>query len=745
MKNINLLSMILFFLFLNEIAFSEKYLTSSTNVYTFYGSGVDMGSNAIDHWANHVKNWYLNEIGAGDGISIGDTETQVVAAHNTWSSSSVATTDLTFNYLGRTSTTWGEDGINTIFWAESGDRAYNPGNPFAIVPNAGAVTIVKVNSNYEFIEADILVNGQNKVWTTTTILWNQTHEVGHTIGLGDLPVDRPETMSIFCSDDPSTLTDDDIKGVSFLYGGNITEDHTLSYSTNYFNWPVNIINGVTLTVSSKTVRTNSNITVNGTLNATSTTFTSSGTWSGINFNSGSSGNINGCTINNVSTSGGAAVTINNSSPTIQSSTINNLSGTTIGISITGTGSPYILSNTITSSANHGIYVYNGTGYIRDNTINGYSASSKSVIYCDTYADGIFLPPGGGAVEGGNTIRNGVYGIYAHYHSSFSAGTQSTAHNNIFTNNSTHNVAATYYSDIMAENNYWDVEPPTKTYKDLTCTIDYTPYSLLKSSDTFANDNFITYKEIIDGNLSSDEAKKAVGKLWKLYKTEKNNEITNYIRTLVNNKSANNLCRATAMEVLSNIYMKENDVNGLLEVNESLIKEYPGTIHERNGILNKFYAYYNSGDYGKASESLSQIDKKYSEDDAILLANWYLKKDNNTEENTEFNSLSKATVTVPTEFELSNNYPNPFNPTTMINYAIPVKADVKIYIYDITGRLIKSFINNSQSAGYHQVGWSSTNENGIKVASGIYIYRMEAIPLEGKSQSFVQSKKMILLK
>ncbi|MGD8779903.1 MAG: FlgD immunoglobulin-like domain containing protein [Ignavibacteria bacterium] len=101
--------------------------------------------------------------------------------------------------------------------------------------------------------------------------------------------------------------------------------------------------------------------------------------------------------------------------------------------------------------------------------------------------------------------------------------------------------------------------------------------------------------------------------------------------------------------------------------------------------------------------------------------------------------------LPKEYSLSQNYPNPFNPTTIINYGLPEKSDVKMKIYDITGRLIKIFNITQQSAGYHNIAWNGRNNNGTKVASGVYIYRMQAIPLEGGSQPFIQTKKMILLK
>lgn len=90
------------------------------------------------------------------------------------------------------------------------------------------------------------------------------------------------------------------------------------------------------------------------------------------------------------------------------------------------------------------------------------------------------------------------------------------------------------------------------------------------------------------------------------------------------------------------------------------------------------------------------------------------------------------------FSLDQNYPNPFNPTTTIRYRIPERAAVKLRIYDMLGREVKTLVNAEQNPGQYEAIWNGENNYGTKVASGIYIYRVEA----GK---FVQVKKMVLLK
>ena len=94
--------------------------------------------------------------------------------------------------------------------------------------------------------------------------------------------------------------------------------------------------------------------------------------------------------------------------------------------------------------------------------------------------------------------------------------------------------------------------------------------------------------------------------------------------------------------------------------------------------------------------------------------------------------------LPSSFTVFQNYPNPFNPTTTISYALPSAAHVKIAVYDLLGRQIRTLTDGVQNAGGHSVVWNGDNNFGNQVSSGTYLYRIEA----GNN---VITKKMILLK
>lgn len=94
--------------------------------------------------------------------------------------------------------------------------------------------------------------------------------------------------------------------------------------------------------------------------------------------------------------------------------------------------------------------------------------------------------------------------------------------------------------------------------------------------------------------------------------------------------------------------------------------------------------------------------------------------------------------IPKEFALSKNFPNPFNPSTKINFEVPKTAQVVIKIYDLLGREVKTLVNEIKTQGRYQVVWNGDNASGVPVASGLYIYRMQA-------GDFIATHKMLMIK
>ena len=93
---------------------------------------------------------------------------------------------------------------------------------------------------------------------------------------------------------------------------------------------------------------------------------------------------------------------------------------------------------------------------------------------------------------------------------------------------------------------------------------------------------------------------------------------------------------------------------------------------------------------------------------------------------------------PRVFDLSQNYPNPFNPSTTIQFQIPDAVDVRLKVYDVGGRLVRTLVDEQKKPNVYRVVWDGHDNNGSRVASGVYFYKLEA-------GAFVKTRKMEILK
>lgn len=94
--------------------------------------------------------------------------------------------------------------------------------------------------------------------------------------------------------------------------------------------------------------------------------------------------------------------------------------------------------------------------------------------------------------------------------------------------------------------------------------------------------------------------------------------------------------------------------------------------------------------------------------------------------------------IPKEFAVSQNYPNPFNPETFIEFSLPENCQVNLVVYNVRGQLVKTLVHGSMQAGTYKVRWDGTDKSELRVASGVYFYRLVA-------GDKINTKKMILMK
>jgi 5'-nucleotidase/UDP-sugar diphosphatase len=173
---------------------------------------------------------------------------------------------------------------------------------------------------------------------------------------------------------------------------------------------------------------------------------------------------------------------------------------------------------------------------------------------------------------------------------------------------------------------------------------------------------------------------------------------------------------------------------------------PGITNSLKSKLNAVYSLLQKGEYNEALATLesfkkhvnAQSGKHISSETAAKLIYLADKLGENI-----WNSpiMAKATGTnlqIPEDFQLFQNYPNPFNPQTEIAYYLPFDSHVKLTIYNIIGQKVKILVDEYQSAGTRSVIWDGCDQSGERVASGIYLYRLQA-------GEVIQTRKMSLLK
>jgi len=93
---------------------------------------------------------------------------------------------------------------------------------------------------------------------------------------------------------------------------------------------------------------------------------------------------------------------------------------------------------------------------------------------------------------------------------------------------------------------------------------------------------------------------------------------------------------------------------------------------------------------------------------------------------------------PDHYQLLQNVPNPFNPTTTIRFDLPARSRVTLTVFDVNGRLIRVLVDRDLDAGTRSVTWDGRDSMGRSAASGVYFYRLE-------TPNYGESRKMILLK
>ncbi len=211
---------------------------------------------------------------------------------------------------------------------------------------------------------------------------------------------------------------------------------------------------------------------------------------------------------------------------------------------------------------------------------------------------------------------------------------------------------------------------------------------------------------------------------------------NFILSPQTNFYFSNIYFVVQKSVPDTALMNNNAVNFRVELVNSLTNQVVGTFDNITYNKNNLEKFANI-DYSVDCSGIASGEYYLRlVTNVIGIANYTLANifnDNTTLAKKNFNKVNFMGNEIPITYELSNNFPNPFNPSTTIRYQIPQDGIVTLKIYDILGSEVATLVNEEKVAGKYEV-----NFNASSLASGVYIYKIQ-------SGSFVNSKKMILLK
>ncbi len=252
------------------------------------------------------------------------------------------------------------------------------------------------------------------------------------------------------------------------------------------------------------------------------------------------------------------------------------------------------------------------------------------------------------------------------------------------------------------------------------------------------------KEVIDENPDSLLSFMALDYLWQATQVDDKNDFINYLNKKTSSKEKKNLYGDMELILANYETTKSSKVNSF----DVTANKYAGTFIGELSLFNKFMYYLNEEDDEKTARLISDdLDKKYPNSESTLEAHRLLGDDvkETDKELKPQNTLNKTANLLPKEYALLGNYPNPFNPSITIKYALPFNSKVELSIYDMNGKEVRKFVINTQSKGYGNVVWDGTNNNGVQVSSGVYIYKFKAISLEGNGKVFEKSAKLMMLK
>ena len=440
--------------------------------------------------------------------------------------------------------------------------------------------------------------------------------------------------------------------------------------------------------------------------------------------------------------------------------------------------PLVKDNKITKTSSNSTYhnyqgiwfVNHSIPYIAHNIVKGfyngnYFGGGASALFYD-YSSTYFYP--------NNCIKDCYIGLNTGWGSTTVAGSGTVGAHNSICDHSSYDVYVYQSSNVYGRLNYWGGGAAYQ-YVDGTSNLTSDQYL---TQDPWAGLASIAQEEPVElttstNNLTSLEKENTaplkIYAIEDLASPEKLDEAIEYYKKLVDDNNYINFALTSLnfikdyynrlelesyfQDLLKSEFKYKNEIYSLLAATyvqageydnainyyDEIIKDQPETYDGVNALLSKYFATVNAKkDYEGAVKILSEIESIGITDNGLNsqkeFGRYLLEVIDNSLIQKFSNDKSKSIEKeIPEEFTLSQNFPNPFNPSTRIKYELPQDNFVTLKIYDILGNEVTTLVNEQKTAGRYEV-----NFNASSLASGIYIYKIQA-------GSFIDTKKMILLK
>ena len=478
-------------------------------------------------------------------------------------------------------------------------------------------------------------------------------------------------------------------------------------------------------------------------------------------------------VNSVIDSCVQGIYIENSSPWIVGSDIRPNNNAIYG---SGLASPYINNNVLHKESEYpgyhtclGIYL---TEYMlptaSQNTISGFDIG---MYYGGTSVAAWFLDDQGYYPYPNNQIINNNTGLMVGWGAICCAGGQyDYGFNSIHSN--TRDLYCYLNSNIWVDGNYWGGGNPTSPYCDNTSHIYFTstlstdPWNLnnyqkpqesthsvpellkkSKNTDVYAklakgfaleksgkiDEAIMHYKDMAGENIAANAALTQIALLSKKFNK---GDIKPFLIELLERKNEN---ESDIIGLLANIALDNGNYDEAMNLYNDIISRFPDSYLALNARLNKvFAALHVEKNVKKAAQILSELEQISITDvglnQRMQIAREFILKPSSDEYSANKKALHATNAgNVITEYALSNNYPNPFNPNTTISFQLPQDVYVKLMIFDALGREVKTLINEKKRKGIYTVKF-----DGANLPSGVYFYALQA-------EGFYLTKKMLLVK